>query len=146
MMAPRPGGKEDNIGGGASGVGGTLDGNTSISLLQRGGVVDTVTSHGNEVATLLENLDDGVLVLGEDLGETIGSLDEIVDLGAGHVTAATETETLSVVDVGAETELAGSLTGDADGVTSQHLDGQTQDLGLVDGAGQCRDEGGQSRA
>jgi hypothetical protein len=127
--------KEDDIGGGTGSIGGTLDSNTSISLLQRGSVVDTVTSHGNEVATLLENLDDGVLVLGENLGETISSLDEIVDLGTGHVTTATETETLSVVDVGAETELAGSLTGNTDGVTSQHLDGQTKLLSLVDSAG-----------
>lgn len=129
------GGKEDNVGGGAGSVRGTLDSNTSISLLERGGIVDTVTGHGNEVATLLENLDDVVLVLGEDLGETIGSLDEIVDLRAGHVTAATKTETLSVVDVGAETELTRSLTSDTDGITSQHLDRETESLGFVDGTG-----------
>ena len=129
------GGKEDDIGGRAGSVRGTLDGNTSIGLLERGSVVDTVTGHGNQVAALLQDLDDVVLVLGEDLGETIGSLDEIVDLRAGHVTAATETEALSVVDVGAETELARSLTSDTDGITSKHLDGQTERLGLVDGAG-----------
>jgi hypothetical protein len=127
--------KEDDIGSGAGSVGGTLDSNTSVSLLQRGSVVDTVTSHGNEVATLLENLDDGVLVLGEDLGETIGSLNEIVDLRAGHVTTTAEAKTLSVVDVGTKTELAGSLTGNADGITSKHLDGQTEVLGFVDSAG-----------
>ncbi|KUI57714.1 hypothetical protein VP1G_10929 [Cytospora mali] len=129
----KTGGKEDNVGGGAGSIGGTLDSNTSISLLQGGSVVDTVTSHGNKVTTLLENLDDVVLVLGEDLSETIGSLNEIVNLRTGHVTTATETETLSVVDVGTKTELAGSLTSDTDGITSQHLDGQTQGLGLVDG-------------
>ncbi|ROV95796.1 hypothetical protein VPNG_08757 [Cytospora leucostoma] len=126
-------GKEHNVGSGTGSVGSTLNSDTGIGLLQRGSIVDTVTSHGNEVATLLEDLDDVVLVLGEDLGETIGSLDEVVHLGTGHVTAATETETLSVVDVGTKTELAGSLTGDTNGVTSQHLDGQTQSLGLVDG-------------
>ncbi|GKT51544.1 uncharacterized protein ColSpa_11725 [Colletotrichum spaethianum] len=131
----KTGGKEDNVGSGASGVGGTLNGDTSVSLLQGGGIVDTVTSHGNEVATLLKNLNDVVLVLGKDLGETISSLNEVVDLRAGHVTTTTETETLSVVNVGAETELAGSLTSDTDGITSQHLDGQTERLGLVDGAG-----------
>lgn len=128
-------GKEDNIGGRASSVGGALDSNTSIGLLQRGSIVDTVTSHGNKVTTLLKNLDDVVLVLGEDLGETIGSLNEIVDLRTGHVTTATETEALSVVDVGSETELTGSLTGNTDGVTSKHLDRETQALGFVDGAG-----------
>ncbi|GKT86554.1 LOW QUALITY PROTEIN: hypothetical protein Ct61P_04404 [Colletotrichum tofieldiae] len=131
----KTGGKEDNVGSGAGGVRGTLDGDASVGLLQGGGIVDTVTSHGNEVATLLENLDDVVLVLGEDLGETIGSLDEVVNLRAGHVTTTTETETLSVVDVGTKTELAGSLTSDTNGVTSQHLDGETERLGLVDSAG-----------
>ncbi|ROW03986.1 hypothetical protein VSDG_00847 [Cytospora chrysosperma] len=128
----KTGGKEDNVGSGAGSIGSTLNSNTSIGLLQGGSVVDTVTSHGNKVATLLENLNDVVLVLGEDLSETISSLNEIVNLRAGHVTTATETETLSVVDVGTETELAGSLTSDTDGITSQHLDGQTQGLGLVD--------------
>lgn len=128
-------GEEDDIRGGAGSVRGTLNGDTSIGLLQGGGIVDTVTSHGNEVTTLLENLNDGVLVLGEDLGETIGGLDEIVDLRTGHVTTATKAETLSVVDVGAETELARSLAGDTDGITSKHLDGQTELLGLVDSAG-----------
>jgi hypothetical protein len=127
--------EEDNIGGRTSGIRGTLDSNTSISLLQRGSIVDTVTSHSNEVTTLLENLDDVVLVLGENLSETIGSLNEIVNLRTGHVTTATKTKTLSVVDVGTETELTGSLTGNTDGVTSKHLDGETQALGFIDSAG-----------
>ncbi|TLD09389.1 uncharacterized protein PgNI_07616 [Pyricularia grisea] len=131
----KTGGKEDDIGGRASGIRGTLDSNTSVSLLQRGSVIDTVTSHGNQVTTLLQDLDDVVLVLGENLGETVGSLNEVVNLRAGHVTAATKTKALSVVDVGTETELAGSLAGDANGITGKHLDGQTQVLGLVDGAG-----------
>ncbi len=73
-------GKEDDIGSRAGSVGSTLDGNTGIGLLQGRRIVDTVTGHGNKVTTLLKNLDDVVLVLGEDLGETISSLDEIVDL------------------------------------------------------------------
>ncbi|VUC35121.1 unnamed protein product [Clonostachys rosea] len=129
------GGKEDNIGSGTGSIGRTFDSNTGISLLQRGSIVDTVTSHGNEVTTLLENLNDGVLVLGENFSETIGSLNEIVNLRTGHVTTTTKTETLSVVDVGTKTELAGSLTGNTDGVTSQHLDGETETLGFVDSAG-----------
>lgn len=127
------GGKEDNIGGGTGSVGGTLDGNTSIGLLQRWSIVDTVTSHGNEVATLLQDLDDIVLVLGENFSETIGSLNEIVDFGTGHGATATETEALSVVDISSETELTRGFTSDTDGITSQHLDGETESLGLVDG-------------
>ncbi|CAH0059372.1 unnamed protein product [Clonostachys solani] len=138
-------GKEDNIGSGTGSIGGTFDSNTGISLLQGGSIVDTVTSHGNEVTTLLENLNDGVLVLGENFSETIGSLNEIVNLGTGHVTTTTKTETLSVVDVGTKTELAGSLTGNTDGVTSQHLDGETETLGFVDSAGSVVTRGVRAR-
>jgi len=35
------GGKENNIGSGLSGFGGTFDGNTAVRLLERGGIVDT---------------------------------------------------------------------------------------------------------
>jgi hypothetical protein len=127
--------KEDDIGSRSGSIGSTLDSNTSIGLLQRGSIVDTITSHGNEVTTLLKNLDDVVLVLGEDLGETIGSLNEIVNLRTGHVTTTAKTEALSVVDVGTKTELTRSLTGNTDSVTSKHLDGETKALGLVDSAG-----------
>ena len=71
-------------------------------------------------------------MLGEHLSETIGSFDEIVDFRTGHGTTTAETETFGVVNVGSETELAGSFTGNSDGVTSQHLNGQTEGLGFVD--------------
>ncbi|PTD13270.1 hypothetical protein FCULG_00004147 [Fusarium culmorum] len=132
---PETGSKEDDIGGGSSGIGGTLDGNTSIGLLQRGSIVDTITSHGNKVTTLLENLNDVVLVLGENLSKTIGSLNEIVNLRTGHVTTTTKTKALSVVNVGTETELTRSLTGNTDSVTSKHLDGETKALGFIDSSG-----------
>lgn len=38
-------GKEDDISGGLSGLSGTLDGDTTVGLLQGGSVVDTITSH-----------------------------------------------------------------------------------------------------
>lgn len=38
-------GKEDDISGGLSGLSGTLDGDTTVGLLQGGSVVNTVTSH-----------------------------------------------------------------------------------------------------
>ncbi|CAF3594394.1 unnamed protein product [Fusarium graminearum] len=129
------GGKENDIRGGSGGIGGTLDSNTSIGLLQRGSIVDTITSHGNKVTTLLENLNDVVLVLGENLSETIGSLNEIVNLRTGHVTTTTKTKALSVVNVGTEAELTRSLTGNTDSVTSKHLDGETKALGFVDSSG-----------
>ncbi|KAK1241977.1 LOW QUALITY PROTEIN: hypothetical protein MKX07_007800 [Trichoderma sp. CBMAI-0711] len=126
------GGKEDNIGGGLGSLGGTLDGNTAVGLLQRGSVVDTVTSHGSKVATLLQHLDDTVLVLGEDLGETIGTLDKVV-LDAAGKTAVDEL--LGVVDLGAEGKHLARLLGDGDGVTSEHLDGDTELGSLEDGLG-----------
>jgi hypothetical protein len=128
-------GEEDDIRGRSGSIRSTFNSNTSIGLLQRGSIVDTITSHGNQVTTLLENLNDVVLVLGEDLSKTIGSLNEIVNLRTGHVTTATKTKALSVVDVGTETELTRSLTGNTDSVTSKHLDGKTKALGLVDSAG-----------
>jgi hypothetical protein len=56
------GSEEDNIGSRSGSVGSALDGDTSVGLLQGGSIVDTVTSHGNEVTTLLQNLDDIVLL------------------------------------------------------------------------------------
>lgn len=127
--------QENDISGRTSGIRGTLNSNTSIGLLERRSIVNTITSHGNQVTTLLQDLDDVVLVLGENFSETIGSLNEIVDLRTRHITTTRKTKTFSVVDVGTETELAGSFTSNTDGVTSQHLDGQTESLGFVDSLG-----------
>ena len=124
--------QEDDISSRTGSIRCTLDGNTSVGLLERWSVVDTITSHSNQVTTLLQDLDDIVLVLGEDLSETIGSLNEIVNLRTGHVTTTTKTKTFSIVDVCSKTELAGSLTSNTDGVTSQHLDGETKSLSFVD--------------
>ncbi|GJC90876.1 hypothetical protein ColLi_13714 [Colletotrichum liriopes] len=124
------GGKEDDIGGGLGGLGGTLDGNTAVRLLQGGSVVDTVTSHGSQVTTLLKHLDDLVLVLGEHLGETVGALAEVVDGGAGHVAVE---KLVGVVNLGTELEHAAGLDGNGVGVTSKHLDLETKSLGLENG-------------
>lgn len=70
---------EDNVGGTASGVGGTLDGNTDVGTSEGGRVVGSVTSHGDEVAERLETLDNLVLVLGEDAGEPVGVEDHLVE-------------------------------------------------------------------
>ena len=67
-------GEEDHAGGGTGDLRGTLDGNSNISLLEGRGVVNSVTGHGNQVASALEGLDDLVLVLREDLGESVSVL------------------------------------------------------------------------
>lgn len=126
------GGKEDDIGGSLGSLSGTLDGDTTVSLLQRGSVVDTVTSHGSKVTTLLEHLDDTVLVLGEDLGETISTLDEVVGDRAAETTVD---ELLRVVDLGTEGKHLAGLLGNGNGVTSQHLDGNTELGSLENGLG-----------
>ena len=38
----------------------------------------TITSHGSQVATLLQHFDDLILVLWEHLGETVGAFNKIV--------------------------------------------------------------------
>lgn len=126
------GGKEDDIGGSLGSLGGTLDGDTTVSLLEGRSVVDTVTSHGSQVTTLLEHLHDLVLVLREDLSETIGTLNEIVLSRAGKTTVD---ELGRVVDLGTKSKHLAGLLGDSDSVTSQHLDGNTKLLGLDDGLG-----------
>ncbi|KXT13275.1 hypothetical protein AC579_2498 [Pseudocercospora musae] len=123
-------GKEDDIGSGLGGLGGTLDGNTAVRLLERWSIVDTVTSHGRQVTTLLQHLDDLVLVLWEDLGETVGTLDEIVLGSAGETTVD---ELLGVVDLGTEGKHLARLLGNGNSVTSKHLHGNTELLGLNDG-------------
>ncbi|KAG2024738.1 hypothetical protein GB937_003437 [Aspergillus fischeri] len=126
------GGKEDDISSGLGSLSGTLDGNTTVSLLQRGSVVDTVTSHGSQVTTLLQHLDDLVLVLGEDLSETISLLNEVV---LGRTGKTTVDQTLGVVNLGAQGKHLAGFLGNGKGITSQHLDGQTEVLSLSDGVG-----------
>lgn len=111
-------GKEDNISGSLGSLGGTLDGNTAVRLLERWGVVDTVTSHGSQVTTLLQHLDDLVLVFGEDFGETVGALDEVVLGGTGE-TAVDELG--RVVDLGTESKHLASLLGNGNSVTTIKL-------------------------
>jgi hypothetical protein len=109
------GGKEDDISGSLGSLGGTLDGNTTVRLLERWGVVDTVTSHSSQMTTLLQHLDDLVLVFGEDFGETVGTLDEIVLGGTGE-TAVDELG--RVVDLGSESKHLAGLLGDGNSVTT----------------------------
>ncbi|KAI6876686.1 plasma membrane H+-ATPase Pma1 [Hortaea werneckii] len=124
--------QEDNVGGSLGSLGGTLDGNTTVSLLERWSVVDTVTGHGSQVTTLLQHLDDLVLVLREHLGETIGLLDKVVLSGARKATA---NQLVRVVDLGTKGKHLASLLGNGNSITSKHLDRDTKLLGLDDSLG-----------
>jgi hypothetical protein len=126
----KTGGKENDISGGLSGFGCTFDGNTTVGFLQRWSVVDTVTSHGSQMTTLLQHFDDLVLVLWEDFGETISLLNEIV-LGSSAET--TVDETFRVVDLSAKSKHLASFLSNSNGITSKHLDGKTEDLSFSDG-------------
>ncbi|TLD16715.1 uncharacterized protein PgNI_01314 [Pyricularia grisea] len=126
------GGEEDNVSSGLGSLGGTLDSDTTVGLLQGRGIVDTVTSHGSEMATLLKHFDDLVLVLGENFGKTISALAKVVDSAASHVAVE---ELVRVVNLGTHGKHAAGLLGDSNGVTSKHLDGETESLSLSDGLG-----------
>lgn len=56
----------------------TIHGNSNVGLLERGGVIDAVAGHADDVATALEDGDDLVLVLGEDLCEAVRVLHQRV--------------------------------------------------------------------
>lgn len=83
------------------------------------------------MSTLLQHLDDLVLVLRKDFGEAVGALGEIV-LCRARETAVDQT--LRVVHLGAQGQHLARLLGNGDGVTRQHLHLQTQRLGLGDSA------------
>ena len=126
------GGEENNVSSSLGSLGRTLDGDTTVGLLERGSIVDTVTSHGSQVTTLLEHLDDLVLVLGENFSETVGLLNKVVLGRAGKTTVD---ETLRVVDLGRKSKHLAGFLGNSDSVTSQHLDSETKVLGFGDGVG-----------
>jgi hypothetical protein len=70
---------EDDVGGTTGGVGGTLDGDSDVGTGEGGGVVGSVSSHGDEVTESLETLDDLVLVLGEHTSKAVGVHDHLVE-------------------------------------------------------------------
>ena len=94
--------RADERGGGACRIGGAGDGHADVGLLERGGVVDAVAGHGHAVAGVLQGLDDAVLVFGEDLGEAVGGLDALGQVG-GRCVALVAEHGVSGGDAGADT-------------------------------------------
>lgn len=121
--------KEDDIGSSLGGLGGTLDSDTAVRLLKRWSIVNTVTSHGGQVTTLLEHLDDLVLVLWENLSESISLLAEIVHGGSGKTTVD---KSVGIVNLGTKSQHAASLLGNSKSITSQHLNLKAEMLGIGD--------------
>jgi hypothetical protein len=71
-------------------------------------------------------------VLGEDFGETVSALDKVV---LGSTSETTADELGRVVNLGTESKHLAGLLGNGNSVTSQHLDGDTELLGLNDSLG-----------
>jgi hypothetical protein len=59
----------------------------------------TVSRHGSQVTSLLQHFDDLVLVFGENLSETVGTLNKIVLSGTGQTTVD---QPVRVVNLGTE--------------------------------------------
>jgi hypothetical protein len=70
-------GEKNNVCSRASGIGTTLNSNTNVGLLQGRSIIDTISRHTDKHSTILEQLYDTVLVLWNDLRETIGLDDTI---------------------------------------------------------------------
>ena len=62
----------------ASGL--TVHSNADISALEGWGVVDAVSGHAHHVATLLQDLHNGVLVLREHLGKAVSMLHQLINI------------------------------------------------------------------
>ena len=123
---------QDDIGSATSGVGGTFDGDTNVGAGQGGGIVGTITSHGAKVAETLETLDDLVLVLGEDTGETIGIQDHLVEGGMLAAGGGTVLQDLGGIHMVAQAETTSSFLRDGELVTGDHLDLDTESHSIVD--------------
>lgn len=122
--------EEHNIGGCLGSFGSSFDGNTAIGFLKRWGVIDTVTSHGSKMPTLLEHFHDLVLVFGEDFSETVGTFNQVM---LSSTAEAAVDKSVGVVNLGTQCQHLASLLGDSDSITRKHLDLETQELCFGDG-------------
>ena len=81
-----------------------------------------ITSHGAKVAETLETLDDLVLVLREDTGETVGIQDHLVEGGVLTSGGGTILQHLGGIHVVTQAETTAGFLGDGELITSDHLD------------------------
>ena len=91
-------GGEDDVRGCLGGVRGARHRDPDVGPLERGGVVDPVPGHADQVPSVLQALDDPVLVLGEDGGEAIDLLHDLAEGALG----AEEGVALAGPDLGAD--------------------------------------------
>ena len=107
------------------------NGDAAVGLLQRRGVVHAVAGHADDVAALLQIIDDVELVFGEDLGEAVGVLD-----GLGYrrrLLLLFVTQAAGIKDVGAHPKFLGGFLGDGQSIAGHHFDLHAQVFGGRDG-------------
>ena len=122
---------QHQVGGGARGVGGAVDGDADVGLLERRRVVDAVAGHADDVAGALQRAHDLELVLGKHLGVAVRGFDAVAVAVApfmGENLARRD-------DVGAEPELAGDFARDGGVVAGDHAHLQAHALDRGDGLG-----------
>ena len=120
MMTDSPGVMQHNGGGRARRVGRAGNGDAAVGLLQRRGIVHAVAGHADDVAVLLQDLDDVEFVLGEHLGEAVGMLD-----GLGHAGVSCcfgVAKAAGIENVCAHAEFLGGFLGDGQRIAGHHLD------------------------
>ena len=113
------------------GVCGAGDGDSTIGLLERGSVVDTIAGHAHDVAAALKNIDNVVLVFRKYLRESIGLFDGF--LGLGRLLLLRVAQGAGIQNVSTQSELFRSLPGDGDLIASNHLDVHAHLPGARDG-------------
>ena len=100
-------------------VGGPGHRNAAVRLPQGRGVVDPVACHANDVAVLLQDVDNMVFVFREDLGETVGSFN---GLGSCRTFSLLHLpQACGVEDVCTQTDFDGGFLRDGQGVSRHHL-------------------------
>ncbi len=125
---------KDNVGSTTSSIGSTLDGNTDVGTGKSRSIVGTVTSHGSQVTKTLKTLNDLVLVLGEDTGETVDIENHLVERLVRRTSGEdTVNENLGVEHAVTKTKTTTGLLGNSELITGNHLDANTESLSVVKG-------------
>ena len=96
-------------------------GDAAIGLLQRRGVIDAVPGHADDVAALLQNVDDVEFVLRKHLRESIGMLDGLGKLRGLLMLGVAKTA--GVENIRAQAQFPGGFPGDGQRIARHHLDG-----------------------
>lgn len=125
---------KDHLGSILSDLGTSSHGDTDIGSLKSWSIVDTITSHGDDVALGLEDLDELLLVEWLDTGENASGLGGLLTLLLGHVGPLVASEDLALrVSIGVDhADLLSDGGGSVGVITSAHDDTDTGTVALFD--------------